>query len=353
MLKKIQILFFFFSSFYGVSQTTFYVSLANNDLVFADMQNCTYQTICNTGLSMFDIAITPNETLYSTDGKKVYLIDKSNCSNILITPTPVTDTFVNMGQWINSLVALDDNFLFAASTDALLYKIDVNNGLSWIIDTIKVDVNDSISYWYSSGGDLTWYKNNLYLATAGNELVKIVLDNNYNQIIDIELIGQMNTPFSSIYGTLTIGDANCQEDNLKVLGFENRDIYLVNPETASLQMLCSNLFNDNVYGATSLTETSIQDYTSELEIPNVFTPNNDNYNDFFYPIKMKNISNIDVQIYNRWGNLIFSEKGLTFKWNGINNKGNKCSEGTYYYLIESTNICDEREIKKGFLTLLR
>ena len=140
----------------------------------------------------------------------------------------MTDTFVNMGQWINSLVALDDNFLFAASTDALLYKIDVNSDLSWIIDTIKVDINDSISYWYSSGGDLTWYKSNLYLATAGNELVKIVLDNNYNQITDIELIGQMNTPFSSIYGTLTVGDVNCQADNLKVLAFENRDIYIVN-----------------------------------------------------------------------------------------------------------------------------
>lgn len=335
--------------FTGISQTTFYATCENNALIYADFQNCSYQTICSTGFTMLDIALTPNEALYTTDGKKVYFINKYTCSNITVTPTDVPDA----DDFISSLVALDNDYLFAVSHGAKLFKIDVVDGSSILIDTLKQELNDSTTLWFGSGGDLTWFKNDLYLATKNNDLVKITLNKDYNDVTSIILIGHMSTPYGSVYGISSIGESNCETDNIQMLAFEGQDIYLVNPKNASIQMQCDSIFPCVVFGAASLTETKNQDLKSEFDLPNVFTPNNDYLNDFYYPLIIKNILSIDIKIYNKWGNLIFSERDTTFKWDGININGNICSEGTYYYLIEVTDICNNKEVKKGFLTLLR
>jgi gliding motility-associated-like protein len=296
---------------------------------------------------MQDIAITPNGSLYCTDGKKIHRINITNCIN-----QQITDTVPSNGQWINSLVALDDEFLFAASSSAELYKISTITGLSYVVDTIKQDI-DSLTYWYPSGGDLTWYKNKLYYATANNDLVKITLDINYNQIQNVEFIGNMDTPFNSVYGALTIGDVNCTSDNLRILAFEGQDIYQVDPSNANLQMLCDSIFPCSNFGATSLTEVSNQDYTNELELPNIFTPNNDNVNDFFKPVKNKNIESIEIFIYDRWGLLTFNSNDTNFAWNGINKNGKESSDGVYFFILKAVTTCDEKIEQKGFITLLK
>ena len=322
-----------------MAQNNYYIGCDTDDLILADYQNCTYQVICNTGLTMYDIAITPNENLYSTDGKKVYKIDKLTCVNTIVTPDTISDN----GQWITSLVAIDNNYLFAAGSAAILYKIDIINGTSSIVDTIG----------HSSGGDLTWYQNKLLYVTASNDLVEIELNSNFNNIVNVTLIGHLDSPSSSIYGALTIGQVTCTENNLKVLAFENSDVYIVNPQDASLQIQCSNLFPCSVNGAASLTEISNQDYTSEFLMPNVFTPNEDNVNDIFRPTIKKNIVSVDVNIYNRWGNLVYKEIGETFNWNGLNLENKKCIDGVYYYIIEYKDLCDKKEKKSGHITLLK
>ena len=353
MLRKTYISIFILTTIISFAQNNYYIGCDTEDLILADYQNCSYQVVCNTGLTMYDIAITPNQNLYSTDGKKVYKINKFNCTNTIVTNTPVTDTLIGGGAWITSLVALDDNYLFAADGGALLYKIDLVNGTSAIIDTIKQYINDSLTYWYGSGGDLTWYKSKLLFVTYNNDLVEITLDATYNSITNLMNIGHLNTPGSSVYGALTIGQANCDEDNLKVLAFEASDVYLVNPQNASLQMLCSSNFPCGVNGATSLTEIKNQDYTSEFLMPNVFTPNGDNVNDVLRPTVAKNITNVDINIYNRWGNLVYKETSETFKWDGLNFDNKKCVDGVYFYILEYKNICDKTEKMSGYITLIK
>lgn len=97
-----------------------------------------------------------------------------------------------------------------------------------------------------------------------------------------------------------------------------------------------------------------------LDIPNVFTPNNDGKNDAF-DIMIQGYTSYHLKIYNRWGGLVYeSEKDGTgndgINWNGLlNNDGTECSEGVYYYLFTYklyNNPKKEQEVH-GTITLLR
>jgi gliding motility-associated-like protein len=97
----------------------------------------------------------------------------------------------------------------------------------------------------------------------------------------------------------------------------------------------------------SLTQCSIDsDVPVDIEISNVFSPNGDGINDYF-EIRGLNVED-KIDIYNRWGTLIFSFKGNE-KWNGKTNKNQDCSDGTYFYLIQSSKT----ELKRGFVSLFK
>lgn len=82
------------------------------------------------------------------------------------------------------------------------------------------------------------------------------------------------------------------------------------------------------------------DNCPEYELPNVFSPNNDNVNDFFVPIKNKHIASVEMKIFNRWGQLVFETEDVEVNWNGIKRgKKSNCSEGVYFY------VCTVNELK--------
>jgi gliding motility-associated-like protein len=85
-------------------------------------------------------------------------------------------------------------------------------------------------------------------------------------------------------------------------------------------------------------EVQILDYY--LEIPNVFTPNGDLLNDSFFP-KFRFIQNLQLQVMNTWGELIYRSQGREGPgWDGTV-AGQKAPEGVYVYKI-SYQAPDER-----------
>ena len=92
--------------------------------------------------------------------------------------------------------------------------------------------------------------------------------------------------------------------------------------------------------------------TLNIIIPNVFTPNNDGYNDNFV-IKQTEYKNIELQIYNRWGTKVFEDNNYQNTWNGTYN-GNLLPDGTYFYIIKTNGIYNKKEKEyHGSLTILR
>ncbi len=84
------------------------------------------------------------------------------------------------------------------------------------------------------------------------------------------------------------------------------------------------------------------------EIPNVFTPDGDDYNNVF-KIKLNREKSciIDLlEIYNRWGTKIY--ESTQNEWPGVNSKGNPVSQGTYYYIVRIN-----KKQYTGYVTLLK
>ena len=93
-------------------------------------------------------------------------------------------------------------------------------------------------------------------------------------------------------------------------------------------------------------------------IPNAFSPNNDNVNDFFTPYADQSVSRIlRMHVYDRWGERLFERYNFQpnqdqLGWNGLQN-GRFMQPGMFTYLIEVEYIDDRTEIFTGDLTLIR
>lgn len=88
-------------------------------------------------------------------------------------------------------------------------------------------------------------------------------------------------------------------------------------------------------------------------VSNVFTPNGDGVNDYWY-IEITGATCYQVDIYNRWGMLLYTLESQSEHWDGTVEKSNRdVSDGTYYYIL---NYCDYRYqefSETGYITLIR
>jgi gliding motility-associated-like protein len=94
---------------------------------------------------------------------------------------------------------------------------------------------------------------------------------------------------------------------------------------------------------------------TRLEIPNVFTPNNDGLNDCFTILGIsEECENGEIEIFNRWGIKVYSGSITSSCWNGrLFNEGEELPSGTYFYVIE-TNRDGKGGIKtNGVIHLIR
>ena len=91
--------------------------------------------------------------------------------------------------------------------------------------------------------------------------------------------------------------------------------------------------------------------TSELDIPNTFSPNGDNINETWIIDGIELYPDNAVKIYDRWGQEVFQTTGYSKvkNWNG-NIRNRQATEGVYFYVIE---LGDGSQVIKGTLTLIR
>jgi gliding motility-associated-like protein len=89
----------------------------------------------------------------------------------------------------------------------------------------------------------------------------------------------------------------------------------------------------------------------DIYIPNSFTPNGDGINDYFTAV-YNNIVELEVDIFNRWGEIIYSSRSLEFMWDG-NCKGRPVEEAVYVYRLVARGVHGKELVKIGMLTVVR
>ncbi len=103
-------------------------------------------------------------------------------------------------------------------------------------------------------------------------------------------------------------------------------------------------------------------FESDIDVPNAFSPNpnggnggtfgvNDLNNDVFHPV-MRGIDKYELNIFSRWGELLFVSKDVNIGWDGYY-KGKLCTQDVYIWKIIATTIDNKKINKTGDLLLLR
>jgi gliding motility-associated-like protein len=100
------------------------------------------------------------------------------------------------------------------------------------------------------------------------------------------------------------------------------------------------IYSDNVY---YFIDSVFVEPINNLEIPNMFTPNQDEYNETF-EIRGLQENRWRLTIVNRWGQIVYQSRNYNNKWTG---KG--LSPGVYYYYIKHRYVSIEY---KGSITIL-
>jgi len=121
---------------------------------------------------------------------------------------------------------------------------------------------------------------------------------------------------------------------------ENIDIY---------RIVAFQNYNDHIY---SISNTVHVVKPLLLYAPNAFSPDGDGVNDHF-SIKGQGGEEYYLEIYNRWGQMVFQSEDMDMAWNG-EYRGNQSPIGTYVYQVKAINYGGDKIIvKDGSFALIR
>lgn len=97
----------------------------------------------------------------------------------------------------------------------------------------------------------------------------------------------------------------------------------------------------------SMSNTILVPQSRIIFVPNAFSPDGDNTNDFFQ-VMGKSLDGISLEIYNRWGQIVFKAPHLNELWDGTY-RGSECPIGTYVYQLKLNNT----KVHSGTVSLIR
>lgn len=131
--------------------------------------------------------------------------------------------------------------------------------------------------------------------------------------------------------------------NIKYSNTQNPDVSPLTNTTYTVQAIdefgCSGYDTVTVYVRKS----------DDLIFYNTFTPNNDGENDLWIIPNISKYPENKLEIYNRYGQLIFKRTGYSNDWNGTY-FGEELPTGTYFYYLDTRT---EKGVYKGTVTIMR
>lgn len=90
----------------------------------------------------------------------------------------------------------------------------------------------------------------------------------------------------------------------------------------------------------------------DIFIPNAFSPNDDGHNDMFF-VSGEGMKLFELQIFNRWGELLAQSNDPTYRWDGRSRQGFAVPEGVYVYRVQAVLNDGFKVDKGGTITLIR
>jgi gliding motility-associated-like protein len=96
------------------------------------------------------------------------------------------------------------------------------------------------------------------------------------------------------------------------------------------------VIDDNKCETSDSIKITVAGGTSKILVPNAFSPNGDGINDTWIISNLSAYPGATVDVFNRYGQLVFHSENYNKAWDGTYN-GNPLPMGTYYYIIDLKN----------------
>jgi gliding motility-associated-like protein len=360
----------------------------------------------STGATTSSIIVSPASTItYSVTASNGKCTVKATFT-VTVLPVPVAsitgkDTICKGGNTVLSASG-GTSYLWSngATTSSVLvspaaskgYTVTVSNGKCSSKDSVKVIVenvpvptispNDSVcpgnpvlivagggtTYsWKPNPGGLSCYTcDSTFANIAGKTTYTVTVSNGPCSAIDSVTLSVRKGPSGTAQANTTIAPG--QSASISYTPTAAGETYMWLPNT---NVSCDNCPSTNVSPTVTteyyviVTDTtdkcSIKDsvlITVELPcgkvfIPDAFSPNGDGQNDVYY-IKFNEscVATMEFNIYDRWGNKIFTANSVSSGWDGTY-KGQPMNSGTYVYYLNLTDKSGNNYQKKGNITLVR
>lgn len=243
---------------------------------------------------------------------------------------------------------------------APLLQLSVNNGSVCKGNSYTLIANGAVNYTWSPGNN---YMTN-YVVTPSIATVYSVTGEDaagcQSSTIAVVMVDTLPTVFAGNDTVVNMDEPlvliGNGSDQFGWLAFDRSElscnfcpVTIENPQKETCYIL-EGLNANNCKNRDTMCVEVIHDWN--IYVPNSFSPNNDGLNDVFIPVGY-GLDEIEINIYDRWGTLVFKTKELKEGWNGFN-KNKLCKEDTYVYKIYFSAMNSTRSYERiGRLTLIK
>jgi gliding motility-associated-like protein len=263
-----------------------------------------------------------------------------------VNPLPVLNFVANP---LSGCVPLKVNFNATAGSSLDSYAWDFGNGQSAFTNPAEViygtvgtfDIKLAVTTMFGCYRDTTVTN---FIQTYSVPIASFYPDKPVLSELDGE-IHFINTSVGGVTYFWNFGDST--SINNTASSFNAVHLYAV-PKDYTVSLVVTNVFG--------CSDTTYQRITVRpdvaIYIPNVFTPDADGLNDVFKPagVGLQNL-NYKMQIFDRWGNLIFTSEDFNEGWDGTY-KGKPVPVGVYAYYIVVYDIKGYKHFYKGHVSVL-
>ncbi|MBO6880310.1 gliding motility-associated C-terminal domain-containing protein [Winogradskyella sp.] len=207
-----------------------------------------------------------------------------------------------------------------------------------VVDELQPVVGDEVTF--------TIEVANIGNVTATNVVISEQIPSGYVFVSAITTAGT----YSDIEGEWTVGQLD--PDQVEILQ--------ITVEVLGIGDYANTVFVLNANGGTDVNPSNDEDTAAVdpicLTIYNEFSPNGDGVNETFVIDCLERFPNNKLEVYNRWGNIVYTKNGYLNDWDGTSNgravinQSDKLPVGTYYYVLD---LGDGSEPRVGWLYINR
>ncbi len=293
-------------------------------------------------------------TVNYTGNYALTVTDAKGCTASTSAPAivnPIPNVTISASK-INSCPPLCTDFSFGSTSPVASYNWTLGNGVSGSSSTVQTCYNTSGIYTVNATVTDIYGCSNSTTYTV-EVWPKPVADFNYSPIKPIEIIEEVTFTDAS-------HSANIVSWNWYFMNTAQYTSILQNPNYTYQQAgeyPIALIVKSNHGCSDTLIKKIVVGEDYGIYVPNAFTPNGDGVNDIFQP-KGFGIVKYELNIFDRWGEKIFSTKTFEEGWNGTKQakhdvKYGIIEEGTYTWLINVTNVFGKSHELKGHVTLMK